>query len=210
MKSYEIKFNNFKIKEEHKNKIIQFIKELILKYNLEKNKFKLEFKEVYFFGQCYPSLNLNKKNRKVKITINKDLLKEELFEELKGTLAHEFAHFYHYINFSRIDFFKFIYRIGGYIYSRKISHDKFIIFERYNQAYEQITDLTACNFGYKKELKKLKKYISIYRKNLSKELIPNNNNYLSEKFLKKLKKENISKEVEIRKKSLGFKSLKYN
>ena len=205
--NYDIDFGEFNISSNHKKNILDFIDELVRLYSLQNNYFKLEFKKMLAFGTCFPAFNL--KNRKARITINKDLLDENLFVELKGCLAHEFAHFYHYMNFSNTDFFKFAYRIGGFVYARIFSKGKLIIFKKYNQAYEQITDLTACNFGYQKELTFLKKYISVYRKNLNGGIIPDEKDYLSYDFLKHLKKKDIVHEAEQRKKLLGFRSLKY-
>jgi hypothetical protein len=200
-------FGNYVVSKEHQVNISNFIYELVATYSLEEHYFTLEFKQMLPFGTCFPAVNL--KNRKAKILINKDLLNEKLFMELKGCLAHEFAHFFHYVNFTNFDFFKFAYRIGSFVYVRKFSKEKIIIFKKYNQAYEQITDLTACNFGYQKELTRLKRFVPIYRKNLSGGIIPDEKDYLSYDFLKDLKKENISLEAEKRKEFLAFKSLKY-
>lgn len=206
--TYEIDFGEFNSSLKHKKRILEFIDELVNVYSLQNNYFRLVFEKKLAFGTCFPAFNL--KNRKAKITINKDLLNENLFVELKGCLAHEFAHFYHYANFSNTDFLKFAYRIGGFVYAKIFSKGKIIIFKRYNQAYEQITDLTACQFGYQNELASLKKYTPIYRKNLSSDKIPDSSHYLSYEFLKYLKKKDITHEAEKRKKLLGFKSLRYS
>jgi hypothetical protein len=204
--NYTINFNNFKISTSHKKKVLQFIDELVNSYSLKGSYFTLNFENILYFGKCFPSLNFSSSS----IIINRDLLKQELSEELKGCLAHEFAHFYHYVNFSKLDCLKFVYRIGGHVYSRKFTKDKIILFEKYNTYYEQITDLTACQFGYKKELTHLKKFVPIYRKNLSSYKVPNSSHYLSYDFLKNLTKDGILFEAEKRKKLLGFKSLRYN
>ena len=144
---YKIDFGTQQISLKHKMKIEEFVKLLLETYLLENIKFNLNFKKLYSFGNCFPSWKIFK--REVTITINQDLLDEKLFEVLKGTLAHEFAQFYHFANFSQKDYLKFLYKMANYTYSRKISKSKINIYSNFAKFYEQITDLTAVKFGFK-------------------------------------------------------------
>ena len=199
-------FGKNKVTDKRKLNIENYIRKLLEVYDLKENNFRIKFRKMWGFGILFPDINVIK--RKVSIGINEDLLKEKKFEELKGTLAHEFAHFYHYKNFSIMGGIKFLLTVGIYHYSRLFSNGKWEPFTEFLENYEQYTDLTAMKFQFGKELIALKKYSVIYRKNLPKNKIPRAENYLDAKFLSSLKNQNqILKEMKKRHKIVNVKSL---
>jgi hypothetical protein len=208
MINLNIDYGAYKITKKHKKEINDFIALILNTYSLNKVNFKLKFKKMYNFGTCFPSWKIFK--REVIIYINKDLLKKEFINELKGVLAHEFAHFFHFVNFSQKDYFIFLFKIACYTYSRKLSKNKINLYPNFVQTYEQFTDLTACKFKFSRELFELKKYIPIYRKNIPQHLVPKSSNYLNEKFLTKIEQKelNLQEEIKMRYDKLNLSSLK--
>lgn len=204
----KINYNKNLVSEKKQEEIENFISELLKKYELEDKKIMIEFKKMNAFGFAIFYYNLREKIGK--ITMNQDLLKDEYFEELKGTLAHEFAHMYHYFNFSKIDSIKFL--INGFFYHsiRILTKNKFIPKKEFMENYEKYTDLTAIAFGYKNEILKLKKLIPIYRKNLAIHKVPLSSNYYTyDDIIKIDNKEKLEKELKEKYGKLNLKSIPY-